>query len=184
MDEAKDNNKSLMNLKECVRAKEKMASEQGFVHIPWRMNKLTMLLKASLRSPWSLLPNANGSYSLSLMLNRGNRRRQSSSLMSPHISKTPPTASTPWATPRHSRPLPRNSAGPRRIAPQTRGRGTMRTPPRGSASSSANASGDASSRRGGCWRRRPTRRGRSSSRLTRRILEKRGWTLGSCVRSQ
>lgn len=45
MDEARDNNKSLMNLKECVRAKARMASEQGFVHIPWRMNKLTMLLK-------------------------------------------------------------------------------------------------------------------------------------------
>ncbi|KAJ7646606.1 P-loop containing nucleoside triphosphate hydrolase protein [Roridomyces roridus] len=45
MDEAKENNKSLMNLKECVRAKAKMAAEDGFVHIPWRSNKLTMLLK-------------------------------------------------------------------------------------------------------------------------------------------
>ncbi|KAJ7090915.1 P-loop containing nucleoside triphosphate hydrolase protein [Mycena belliarum] len=45
MDEARDNNKSLMNLKECVRAKAKMAAEDGFVHIPWRSNKLTMLLK-------------------------------------------------------------------------------------------------------------------------------------------
>ncbi|CAK5281145.1 unnamed protein product [Mycena citricolor] len=44
-DEAKENNKSLMNLKECVRAKAKMAAEDGFVHIPWRSNKLTMLLK-------------------------------------------------------------------------------------------------------------------------------------------
>lgn len=52
MDEARDNNKSLMNLKECVRAKAKMASEQGFVHIPWRMNKLTMLLKVR---PFSLI---------------------------------------------------------------------------------------------------------------------------------
>ncbi|KAJ7820427.1 P-loop containing nucleoside triphosphate hydrolase protein [Mycena leptocephala] len=45
MQEARDNNKSLMNLKECVRAKAKMAAEDGFVHIPWRANKLTMLLK-------------------------------------------------------------------------------------------------------------------------------------------
>ncbi|KAF7305736.1 Kinesin-like protein [Mycena chlorophos] len=45
MDEARENNKSLMNLKECVRAKARMAAEQGFVHIPWRTNKLTMLLK-------------------------------------------------------------------------------------------------------------------------------------------
>lgn len=47
MDEVRENNKSLMNLKECVRAKAKMASEDGFVHIPWRANKLTMLLKVS-----------------------------------------------------------------------------------------------------------------------------------------
>ncbi|KAJ7233913.1 P-loop containing nucleoside triphosphate hydrolase protein [Mycena rebaudengoi] len=45
MEESRDNNKSLMNLKECVRAKAKMAAEDGFVHIPWRSNKLTMLLK-------------------------------------------------------------------------------------------------------------------------------------------
>ncbi|KAF7305743.1 Kinesin-like protein [Mycena chlorophos] len=45
MEEARENNKSLMNLKECVRAKAKMAAEDGFVHIPWRANKLTMLLK-------------------------------------------------------------------------------------------------------------------------------------------
>lgn len=43
--ESRDNNHSLMNLKECVRAKAKMANEDGFVHIPWRGNKLTMLLK-------------------------------------------------------------------------------------------------------------------------------------------
>ncbi|KAJ7760973.1 P-loop containing nucleoside triphosphate hydrolase protein [Mycena metata] len=45
MEESRENNKSLMNLKECVRAKAKMAAEDGFVHIPWRANKLTMLLK-------------------------------------------------------------------------------------------------------------------------------------------
>ncbi|KAF7798862.1 hypothetical protein EIP86_010089 [Pleurotus ostreatoroseus] len=43
--ESRENNNSLMNLKECVRAKAKMANEDGFVHIPWRGNKLTMLLK-------------------------------------------------------------------------------------------------------------------------------------------
>ncbi len=43
--ESRDNNNSLMHLKECVRAKAKMAHEDGFVHIPWRANKLTMLLK-------------------------------------------------------------------------------------------------------------------------------------------
>ncbi|KAI0347911.1 P-loop containing nucleoside triphosphate hydrolase protein [Trametopsis cervina] len=45
MVESRDNNNSLMQLKECVRAKAKMAQEDGFVHIPWRANKLTMLLK-------------------------------------------------------------------------------------------------------------------------------------------
>ncbi|KAJ6577496.1 P-loop containing nucleoside triphosphate hydrolase protein [Mycena capillaripes] len=45
IDEVRENNKGLMNLKECVRAKAKMASEDGFVHIPWRAHKLTMLLK-------------------------------------------------------------------------------------------------------------------------------------------
>ncbi len=45
MKESRENNKSLMNLKESVRAKAKMAAEDGFVHIPWRSNKLTMLLK-------------------------------------------------------------------------------------------------------------------------------------------
>ncbi|EJD43841.1 P-loop containing nucleoside triphosphate hydrolase protein [Auricularia subglabra TFB-10046 SS5] len=45
MDESRENNKSLMNLKECVRAKARMAADEGFVHIPWRMHKLTMLLK-------------------------------------------------------------------------------------------------------------------------------------------
>ncbi|KAI0684847.1 P-loop containing nucleoside triphosphate hydrolase protein [Cytidiella melzeri] len=43
--ESRENNNSLMHLKECVRAKAKMAQEDGFVHIPWRANKLTMLLK-------------------------------------------------------------------------------------------------------------------------------------------
>ncbi|KAI0821454.1 P-loop containing nucleoside triphosphate hydrolase protein [Irpex lacteus] len=45
MVESRENNNSLMHLKECVRAKAKMAQEDGFVHIPWRANKLTMLLK-------------------------------------------------------------------------------------------------------------------------------------------
>ena len=46
MEESRENNKSLMNLKECVRAKAKTAvQEEGFVHIPFRMNKLTLVLK-------------------------------------------------------------------------------------------------------------------------------------------
>lgn len=45
MDESRENNKSLMTLKECVRAKAKMAADEGFVHIPWRTSKLTMVLK-------------------------------------------------------------------------------------------------------------------------------------------
>ncbi|KAI0087128.1 P-loop containing nucleoside triphosphate hydrolase protein [Irpex rosettiformis] len=43
--ESRENNNGLMHLKECVRAKAKMAQEDGFVHIPWRANKLSMLLK-------------------------------------------------------------------------------------------------------------------------------------------
>ena len=54
MDESKENNKSLMNLKECVQAKAKTAQEDGFVHIPWRSNKLTMLLKVVPLIPFSL----------------------------------------------------------------------------------------------------------------------------------
>ena len=45
MAESRDNNASLMHLKECVRAKAKMAADEGFVHVPWRGNKLTLLLK-------------------------------------------------------------------------------------------------------------------------------------------
>ncbi|KAK0225394.1 P-loop containing nucleoside triphosphate hydrolase protein [Armillaria fumosa] len=45
MKESRENNESLMNLQESVHAKAKMASEDRFVHIPWRSNKLTMLLK-------------------------------------------------------------------------------------------------------------------------------------------
>lgn len=48
MDESRENNKTLMNLKECVRAKAKATvEEEGFVHIPYRASKLTMLLKVS-----------------------------------------------------------------------------------------------------------------------------------------
>ncbi len=48
LEESKDNNKSLMNLKECVRSKAKMAvQEEGFVHVPFRTNKLTLVLKVS-----------------------------------------------------------------------------------------------------------------------------------------
>jgi kinesin family protein 2/24 len=46
MKESRENNEALMNLKECVRAKAKSAvQEEGFVHIPYRASKLTMLLK-------------------------------------------------------------------------------------------------------------------------------------------
>ncbi|CAK5265799.1 unnamed protein product, partial [Mycena citricolor] len=76
-DEAKENNKSLMNLKECVRAKAKMAAEDGFVHIPWRSNKLTMLLKVRVL----VRP-----YSTSRVVSSPKR---SSLPMSLHTSKTP-----------------------------------------------------------------------------------------------
>ncbi|KAF7377815.1 Kinesin-like protein [Mycena sanguinolenta] len=45
MEVAGDNVKSLMNLRECLRAKAKMSADDGYVHIPWRSNKLTTLLK-------------------------------------------------------------------------------------------------------------------------------------------
>ncbi|CAK5265801.1 unnamed protein product [Mycena citricolor] len=45
MNEVRENNSSLMHLKECVRAKARMSADEGFVHVPWRTNKLTMLLK-------------------------------------------------------------------------------------------------------------------------------------------
>ncbi|KAH7105093.1 P-loop containing nucleoside triphosphate hydrolase protein [Auriculariales sp. MPI-PUGE-AT-0066] len=45
LDENKDTNKSLMCLKDCVQARAK-AAYAGFVHIPYRNNKLTLLLKS------------------------------------------------------------------------------------------------------------------------------------------
>ena len=46
MEEARENNKTLMNLKDCVRAKAKTAVlEEGFVHVPFRATKLTLALK-------------------------------------------------------------------------------------------------------------------------------------------
>ena len=54
MEESKENNKTLMALKDCVRAKAKaVVQEEGFVHIPFRSNKLTLLLKVS--SSYSVL---------------------------------------------------------------------------------------------------------------------------------
>lgn len=47
MEESKENNKSLLALKECVRARAKAATEDGFAHIPYRTSKLTWLLKVS-----------------------------------------------------------------------------------------------------------------------------------------
>ena len=48
MEKSRENNKSLSNLKECVRSRAKAGSEEeGVVHIPFRSNKLTLLLKVS-----------------------------------------------------------------------------------------------------------------------------------------
>lgn len=48
MEESRENNITLMCLKDCVRAKAKaVVEEEGFVHIPFRSNKLTLLLKVS-----------------------------------------------------------------------------------------------------------------------------------------
>ncbi|KZT41875.1 P-loop containing nucleoside triphosphate hydrolase protein [Sistotremastrum suecicum HHB10207 ss-3] len=47
MDQSRENNKSLANLKECVRTRAKSGLEAtAFVHIPFRTNKLTLLLKS------------------------------------------------------------------------------------------------------------------------------------------
>ena len=57
MEESRENNKTLMNLKECVRAKAKTAVlEEGFVHIPFRATKLTLALKVRLRERSNLFP--------------------------------------------------------------------------------------------------------------------------------
>ncbi|KIJ53976.1 hypothetical protein M422DRAFT_201072 [Sphaerobolus stellatus SS14] len=45
MDESRENNKSLLALKECVRARAKAGAEDGFVHIPYRTSRLTWVLK-------------------------------------------------------------------------------------------------------------------------------------------
>ncbi|KAJ6508726.1 P-loop containing nucleoside triphosphate hydrolase protein [Mycena sanguinolenta] len=44
-EDSKGHDKTLMNLNECMRARAKMPADDGFVHIPWQANKLTMLLK-------------------------------------------------------------------------------------------------------------------------------------------
>ncbi|EJD50162.1 P-loop containing nucleoside triphosphate hydrolase protein [Auricularia subglabra TFB-10046 SS5] len=46
LDENKETNKSLMALKDCVQARARAAESGAFVHIPYRGNKLTLLLKA------------------------------------------------------------------------------------------------------------------------------------------
>ncbi|TFK33530.1 P-loop containing nucleoside triphosphate hydrolase protein [Crucibulum laeve] len=46
MEQSKENNKSLLALKECVRSRAKAAAEDGFVHIPYRSSRLTWVLKA------------------------------------------------------------------------------------------------------------------------------------------
>jgi len=45
MNESRDNNKALSTLKDCVRARAKAATEEGFVHIPYRTSRLTWVLK-------------------------------------------------------------------------------------------------------------------------------------------
>jgi kinesin family protein 2/24 len=86
MDEVRENNKGLMNLKECVCAKAKMASDDGFVHIPWRAHKLTMLLKVSPAHFEDM--HAEYSVSQSSTSNPASRPRPWSSPTSRHTSKT------------------------------------------------------------------------------------------------
>ncbi|KAF8580953.1 P-loop containing nucleoside triphosphate hydrolase protein [Ramaria rubella] len=45
MNESRENNKSLLALKECVRARARAGAEDGFVHIPYRSSRLTWVLK-------------------------------------------------------------------------------------------------------------------------------------------
>ncbi|KAF8318970.1 P-loop containing nucleoside triphosphate hydrolase protein [Clavulina sp. PMI_390] len=46
MEESKENNLSLSNLKDCVRARAKAVNDdEAFVHIPYRSNRLTLMLK-------------------------------------------------------------------------------------------------------------------------------------------
>lgn len=45
MDESRETNKSLMALKDCVRARARAAESGAFVHVPYRANRLTLLLK-------------------------------------------------------------------------------------------------------------------------------------------
>jgi hypothetical protein len=89
MDQSRENNKSLMNLKDCVRAKAKMTEEEGFVHIPWRANKLTMVLKVAMcttRYPCGSNTFADMS-SLYLTLNQDSLHGPSSSHMCLRISR-------------------------------------------------------------------------------------------------
>lgn len=93
MDESRDNNKSLMNLKECVRAKAKMAQEDGFIHVPWRSNKLTMLLKVSATRipliPATVMADCCPTRSQYSTSSRASRQRRSSSHMCRHTYRIP-----------------------------------------------------------------------------------------------
>lgn len=139
MDESKENNKSLMNLKECVRAKAKSAvQEEGFVHIPFRSNNLTLMLKACLHicalSSGGLM--ADLFFSRYSTLSHVSYRRRLLSRTSRRTSKTPRTALALCHTPRLSRPRRRKFFSLRRMMNQIREPGTTRRPWRGSAQSS------------------------------------------------
>jgi hypothetical protein len=104
MDESKENNKSLMNLKDCVRAKAKFAQEDGFVHVPWRSNKLTMLLKVGPVIIYNRCLFIEDLHSPFLTLNRTSQARHWSLRTFLLIFKMSPIAATHSLTPNLSRP--------------------------------------------------------------------------------
>jgi kinesin family protein 2/24 len=155
MEEARDNNKSLMNLKECVRAKAKMAAEDGFVHIPWRSNKLTMLLKV--RAVLQLANVFGAQCSVQPIFDIESRQPSKALIIahvSPHIQDSvhsyvflpySPSARqrlvgpTPYPTPHPSRPSPPSRAALRRTTLKIPAHGTTPRPSSGSPRNSPSA---------------------------------------------
>ncbi|KAJ6460975.1 hypothetical protein C8R45DRAFT_1028837 [Mycena sanguinolenta] len=94
---------------ECMRARAKMP---GFMHIPWRANKLTMLLTANLLHMHSTFINAT--YSPSSTLNPVSRRKAIIiAHISPHIRDSVHSTNI-YLMLRLSRPCHLSRAAPRR----------------------------------------------------------------------
>lgn len=124
MNESRENNKSLLNLKECVRARAVAGSEEKFVHIPYRSSRLTWVLKVRFYL-WFLYTRLTWTYShCSIWRARASPRRALSHTYR-RTSRMSRTASARLDMPRRSASLLRAARRPR-TTPRTRAHGATR----------------------------------------------------------